>query len=40
MQAIAPKQFRYKTDYAAITRKIAPPNLLLKTWLEALEQAT
>jgi DNA-binding transcriptional LysR family regulator len=40
MQAIAPKQFHYKTDYAAITRKIAPPNLLLKTWLEALEPAT
>jgi DNA-binding transcriptional LysR family regulator len=38
MRAIAPKQFHYSTNYAAITRKSAPPNQLLKTWMKALAQ--
>lgn len=37
MQAIAPSQRQFTTDFAAITRKGKRPNLILETYLELLQ---
>ncbi|WP_327124376.1 substrate-binding domain-containing protein [Nitrincola sp. A-D6] len=37
MQAIAPAQRQFSTDFAAITRKGKRPNLILETYLELLQ---
>lgn len=36
MRALCPKRWRYCTRYSAITRKGAPPNLVLESYLEEL----
>ncbi|MEQ4537486.1 MAG: LysR family transcriptional regulator [Billgrantia sp.] len=36
MQALNPKRWRYNTHYSAITRKGAPPNQVLESYLEEL----
>ncbi|PRB79399.1 LysR family transcriptional regulator [Pseudomonas sp. MYb185] len=38
MQAIDPLANRYVTHYSAITRKAAPPNLVLESYLEELDR--
>ncbi|MGM0694089.1 MAG: LysR family transcriptional regulator [Pseudomonadota bacterium] len=38
MRALAPARWHYLTHYSAITRKGAPPNLVLESYLEELEQ--
>ncbi|GHE21135.1 LysR family transcriptional regulator [Halomonas urumqiensis] len=40
MRAINPDRWHYLTRYSAITRKGAPPNLVLESYLEELEQLT
>lgn len=39
MRALNPEQCRYVTHYSAITRKGAPPNLILESFLEELDRA-
>jgi hypothetical protein len=38
MRALNPTQYRYITQYSAITRKGAPSNLVLESYLEELDQ--
>ncbi len=38
MRALLPHQFNYITQFSAITRKGARPNLVLSTWLEELQK--
>lgn len=38
MRALEPSRWHYLTHYSAITRKGAPPNLVLESYLEELEQ--
>lgn len=38
MKAIEPEKYQYETQYSAITRKGASPNLVLETYLEELEK--
>ncbi|UYG08992.1 LysR family transcriptional regulator [Halomonas sp. M4R1S46] len=40
MRALNPESWHYLTYYSAITRKGAPPNLVLESYLEALEKLT
>lgn len=40
MRSINSKKWRYTTNYSAITRKGAPPNLVLESYLEELEKLT
>lgn len=38
MKALNPQHFHYDTDYYAITRKGAPPNMVLETYWQSLSQ--
>jgi LysR family transcriptional regulator, transcriptional activator for bauABCD operon len=40
MRALNPGKWRYDTHYSAITRKGAPPNLVLESYLEELKRLT